>query len=95
MGTANVIGLIAGQGRLPFLVADGAKRAGLKVICIGLADSAEPQLAEHVDVFFDGAIAHYVPSLPEWSLGIGGVALSLFLVVMVTRILPFYPRPAD
>ncbi len=45
--------------------------------------------------FFDGEIAHYVPSLPEWSLGIGGVALSLLLVVMVTRILPFYPRPAD
>jgi DUF1009 family protein len=42
---------------LPFLVADGARRAGLKVICIGLADSAEPSLADHVDVFFYGAIA--------------------------------------
>ena len=45
--------------------------------------------------FFDGEIARYVPSLPEWSLGIGGLALALFLVVMVTRILPFYPRATD
>lgn len=53
----KVLGLIAGQGRLPFLVADGAKRAGLKVICVGLAENAEPSLAGHVDEFFTGAIA--------------------------------------
>jgi len=53
----KTLGLIAGQGRLPFLVADGAKRAGYRVICIGLSESAEPQLAEHVDHFFTGAIA--------------------------------------
>ncbi len=47
----NVVGLIAGQGRLPFLVADGARRAGLRVICVGLADNAEPALVEHTDVF--------------------------------------------
>ncbi len=51
MDMADVIGLIAGQGRLPFLVADGARRAGLKVICVGLADNADPALAEHTDVF--------------------------------------------
>ena len=49
--------MIAGQGRLPFLVADGAKRAGCKVVCIGLSENAEPQLAGHVDHFFTGAIA--------------------------------------
>lgn len=54
----NTIGLIAGQGRLPFMVADGARRAGLKVVCIGLAGSADPALAEHVDLFFpDSPIA--------------------------------------
>jgi UDP-2,3-diacylglucosamine hydrolase len=52
-----VLGLIAGQGRLPFLVADGARKAGFKVICAGLADNADPQLANHVDTFFYGAIA--------------------------------------
>ncbi len=57
MDNENIIGLIAGQGRLPFLVADGAKRAGFKVICLGLAENAEPALADHVDVFFSGPIA--------------------------------------
>ncbi len=51
------LGLIAGQGRFPFLVADGARKAGRKVVCVGLADNAEPSLAEHADVFFWGAIA--------------------------------------
>jgi len=46
-----VVGLIAGQGRLPFLVADGARAAGLKVACIGLRDQADPALREHVDSF--------------------------------------------
>ena len=53
----DVLGLIAGEGRLPFLVASGARRAGLKVICVGLADNAEPSLAEEVDVFYRVALA--------------------------------------
>jgi len=53
----NILGLIAGEGRLPFLVAAGAKQAGLKVICIGLADNAEPSLADEVDVFYRVALA--------------------------------------
>lgn len=57
MARQKILGLIAGQGRLPFLVADGAKQAGFKVVCIGLSENAEPQLAEHVDYFFTGAIA--------------------------------------
>lgn len=56
-GQGAVLGLIAGEGRLPFLVAEGARRAGLRVVCIGLADSASPDLAEQVDDFFYGAIA--------------------------------------
>jgi len=57
MNSKDVLGLIAGEGRLPFLVAAGAKRAGLKVICVGLADSVEPGLADEVDVFYKVAIA--------------------------------------
>jgi len=53
----DVLGLIAGEGRLPFLVADGAKRAGLRVICVGLADTADRNLADEVDVFYRVAIA--------------------------------------
>lgn len=52
-----VLGLIAGEGRLPFLVANGARQAGIKVVCVGLADCADPKLAECVDVFFYGALA--------------------------------------
>ena len=57
MTDKNTIGLIAGHGRLPFLVAAGAKQAGLKVICVGLLDNALPQLADKVDVFYNVAIA--------------------------------------
>jgi DUF1009 family protein len=54
---AEVLGLIAGEGRLPFLVAAGAKQAGLKVVCVYLADNAGPSLANEVDVFYKVAIA--------------------------------------
>jgi hypothetical protein len=53
----DVIGLIAGGGRLPFLVASGAKRAGLRVICVGLSETADRNLADEVDVFYRAAIA--------------------------------------
>jgi len=53
----NILGLIAGQGRLPFIVAQGAKNVGMKIICVGLAGSVDPQLADLVDVFYNVAIA--------------------------------------
>lgn len=53
----NVIGLIAGQGRLPFIVADGAHRAGVQVVCVGLRDNVLPDLAKEVDKFYTVAIA--------------------------------------
>ncbi len=53
----DVLGLIAGAGSLPFLVAAGAKQAGLKVICVGLAETADRKLANEVDVFYKAAVA--------------------------------------
>ena len=47
----NILGLIANGTRLPFLVADGAKQAGMKVVCVSLGGFADSGLAEHVDVF--------------------------------------------
>ena len=41
--------------------------------------------------FFDGVVAHYSPSLPEVMLGIGGVALSMFLVTFAIKVLRFLP----
>ncbi len=57
MNSEGVLGLIAGEGRLPFLVAAGARQAGLKVVCVGLVDNAELSLADEVDVFYRVAIA--------------------------------------
>lgn len=54
---ADVLGLIAGGGRLPYLVAAGAKQAGLKVVCVGIAGSAGRSLTNEVDVFYKVAVA--------------------------------------
>jgi DUF1009 family protein len=53
----DVLGVIAGEGRLPFLVAAGARQAGLKVVCLGLTETAEEGLAGQVDVFQTVAVA--------------------------------------
>ena len=45
------LGIIAGSGQFPFMVADGAKRAGCHVTVIGLRGFADPALADHADVF--------------------------------------------
>jgi len=45
------VGLLAGSGRLPFLVASGMRRAGRKVVIVGLRGVASPRLADLADVF--------------------------------------------
>ena len=45
------LGLIAGEGIFPILVARGAKAAGREVVGIGLAGSARPELAAECDQF--------------------------------------------
>ena len=54
---SNVVGLIAGGGRLPFMVAAGARRQGLRVVCVGLAGYVDDPLAGEVDVFYPVAVA--------------------------------------
>ena len=51
MDNREPLGLIAAGGRLPFLVAEGANRAGRRVICVGLAGYADPALEDLVEVF--------------------------------------------
>ncbi|MDA8363378.1 MAG: polysulfide reductase NrfD [Gammaproteobacteria bacterium] len=41
--------------------------------------------------FFDGAIGHYRPSLPEITLGLAGVALALGLPTFAIKVLPYLP----
>lgn len=43
------LGLIAGNGRFPFLVAAGAKRAGRRVVAVAIREETAPDLAEAVD----------------------------------------------
>lgn len=42
--------------------------------------------------FYDGEIAPYTPSLPEFLLGLGGVAFAVLATLFVVRILPFVPQ---
>jgi len=47
----NPLGIIAGAGRFPFLVAEGARRAGRPVMAIGLRGLTDPSLGREVDCF--------------------------------------------
>jgi len=56
------LGLIAGEGIFPLLVARGAKAAGKRVVCVALRGSAWPDLQKECDEF------HWVgiPRLGQW-----------------------------
>ena len=41
--------------------------------------------------FFDGVVAAYSPSLPEFLLGIGGIGIALGMTVFAIKVLPFLP----
>ncbi|HBG77526.1 MAG TPA: DUF1009 domain-containing protein [Phycisphaerales bacterium] len=47
----NIIGLIAGGGRLPLIIAQGVRAAGFKIACAGLGDNPEPELKTLVDSY--------------------------------------------
>ncbi len=46
---AEKIGIIAGNGRFPFLVANEVKKSGLGVVAIGLKEETDPSLEKSVD----------------------------------------------
>jgi len=48
----NPLGLIAGAGRFPFLVARGARQAGRPVVAVALKGLADPALRDCVDRFY-------------------------------------------
>lgn len=52
----DTLGLIAGQGRLPFMVAQGARAAGLRVAAIGLAGHCDPALRDVCDEYREAAV---------------------------------------
>ena len=48
---ARRIGLLAGWGRYPLVVAEALRRQGYEIYCLGVAGHADPQLAEVCDDF--------------------------------------------
>ncbi|HVP12830.1 MAG TPA: UDP-2,3-diacylglucosamine diphosphatase LpxI [Phycisphaerae bacterium] len=53
----ETLGLIAGSGEFPRLVVEGAKRAGLRVVLIGLRGCYDPSIAAQADVVYEAGIA--------------------------------------
>ena len=51
------LGIIAGLGRFPFLVADGARQSGHSVTIIGLRGFADAALSRHADRFYWAGLA--------------------------------------
>lgn len=47
----SAVGLLAGWGRYPLLVAEALKRQGAHVYCLGVKDHADPELARLADDF--------------------------------------------
>jgi UDP-2,3-diacylglucosamine hydrolase len=46
----EVLGLIAGGGKFPLMVAEAARKQGLRVVAVGHTGETDPALAEHVGV---------------------------------------------
>lgn len=66
------IGLIAGQGRLPVMMAEGARAEGRRVVCIGLRDQFDPELPTVCDAFRAAGIiqiGRWVRLLRRWGVG--------------------------
>ena len=49
--TAEPMGLIAGNGRLPILIADGIRRTGRRLVVVGIRGQADPGLRDLADTF--------------------------------------------
>ncbi len=49
MSGSSPLGLVAGNGRFPFLVAAAARRAGRRVVAVAIKEETAPELAREVD----------------------------------------------
>jgi molybdopterin-containing oxidoreductase family membrane subunit len=45
--------------------------------------------------FFDGEVHSYSPSVPEFFLGLGGVAIALLVTVFAVKVLRLLPASLD
>ena len=51
------IGLVAGWGRYPIVVAEALRKQGRKVVCLGIKGLADPQLRELCDDYAEIGVA--------------------------------------
>ncbi len=79
-GKQPIIGMIAGNGVLPILVARGAREAGYKVCCVGLSKQFRPELPSECDSFKKVGLAKigsWIRQLKKWNVEeavmVGGV----------------------
>jgi UDP-2,3-diacylglucosamine hydrolase len=66
------VGLIAGQGRLPVITAQGLRAAGFSVACVGLRDQYDPRLPTECDLFQSAGIiqiGRWIRLLRRWDVG--------------------------
>ena len=55
--STSPLGLIAGEGQFPIMVAQGAKRAGRKLVIVGLKHNYDPVLETLADRFYEAGVA--------------------------------------
>ena len=57
LGGGAPLGLLAGWGRFPIVVAEKARSLGVPVVCVGIRHEAPPELAGLVDTFYWARLA--------------------------------------
>jgi DUF1009 family protein len=65
------IGIIAGNGRFPFLVAQEIKRNGGQVVCVGLKEEVDAELKNYCDKYYEVSLGKFQKIID--SLKDGGV----------------------
>jgi DUF1009 family protein len=58
-GGQRILGLVAGNGRFPFVWARGAQRAGARVVAVALRGEADPALEAEVDELVWGHLGQF------------------------------------
>jgi DUF1009 family protein len=69
--TPRRVGLLAGWGRYPIVVAEALKRQGRETYCLGVAGHADPALAEVCDDFHYLGLAKFGTCLRYFHRQIG------------------------
>lgn len=72
----RTLGLIAGGGRFPFLIAEGARKDGLRVVAVGFRSNTDPSLPACVDEYQELRLGQLGKLISFFkSRGVGGVIM--------------------